>query len=93
MIAKAKNVSMESIIVSKQWFLDSTHAHTETTSQRFRLPLDQVKDRQFSACLITEDRKSVIFTGIVSFLAMVLSWSKTDDRSKIVSVESIKVSK
>ena len=56
------------------------HAQTETVSQRFRLPLVHVQNRQFSICLIREDRKSVIFTGKVSFLTMVLSRSETDDR-------------
>ena len=60
--------------------MDTTHAETETVSQRFRLPLDQLQNRQFSMCLIGEDRKSVIFTGKVSFLTMVLSRSETDDR-------------
>ena len=69
------------------------HAHTEKVSQRFRVPLDEVQNQQFSTCLIGDDRKSVIFTGKVSFLTMVLSRSKTDDRPKIVSIESIKVSK
>ena len=45
-------------------------------------------------CLIREDRKSVIFTGKVSLLTMVLSRSETDDRQgKNISVESIKASK
>ena len=56
------------------------YAHTETVSQRFRLQLDQVQNRQFSICLIREDRKSVTFTGKLSFLTMVLLRSKTDDR-------------
>ena len=44
------------------------------------LPLHQVQNRQFSIFLIREDRKSVVFTGKVSFLTMVLSRSKTVDR-------------
>ena len=58
------------------------HAHTETVSQKFRLPLDQVQRHQFSVCLIREVQKSVTFTGKVSFLTMVLSQSRTDDRPK-----------
>ena len=76
----AKNISVESIKVSKKLFLDTTHPQTETVSQRLRMPLEQLQNRQFSMCLIREDRKSVIFTGKVSFLTMVLSRSKRDDR-------------
>ena len=70
------------------------YAQTETVSQRFRLPLDQLQNYQFSMCLIREDRNSVIFTGKVSFLTMVLLRSKTDDRhSKRDLCGGIKVSK
>ena len=60
--------------------MHTVHAHNETVSQRFKLPLDQVQNYQFSICLIMEDRKPVIFTGKVFFLTMVLSRFKTDDR-------------
>ena len=62
------------------------HPRTETVSQRFKLPLDELQNRQFLMCLIREDRKSVIFTGKVSFLTMVLSRSKTDDRQQKISL-------